>query len=75
MNNHRELSIDELGTVSGGDLGGMASIIHVESVRLEGVRNTTASSTPTASPGAPQVSKSSLDVMNKINAAYAAGIR
>ena len=45
MNKHRELSIDELGTVSGGDFG-LDSIIHVESVRLEGVRDTPVSPTP-----------------------------
>lgn len=72
MNNHRELSVDELDTVSGGDLGGLASIVQLESVRLEGVRNTTVS-TPTANPGGLQAPNSrGLATLAKIEAAYAA---
>lgn len=51
MNNHRELSIDELDTVSGGDFGGLESIVQLESVRLEGASQTPVSPTPPALPG------------------------
>lgn len=43
-NQFRELSIDELGTVSGGDLGSMSSLVALESARLEGEKQSTVAS-------------------------------
>ena len=67
MNNHRELSIDELGTVSGGDFS-LGFMLEAYSKSLEGRGNATGPSTPTGGERGPRGNA----VGVKIEAAYAA---
>jgi hypothetical protein len=67
MKNHRELSIDELGTVSGGDFS-LGCLLDAYNKSLEGRGNATGSSTPTGGGRGPGGDT----VRVKIEAAYAA---
>lgn len=67
----REMSVDELDTVSGGDNFTMGAALQVASAALEAGGNATVSSTPRVrQSGAAQIDRHGTAVMAKINALY-----